>query len=67
MTVGPCPPLCDQEVPVTLANPVPELNNWLVNAFNGEWLKIADAKPKEWKSDSIARERRSLEVPNRVF
>jgi len=22
-----------------------ELSNWLINAFNGEWLKIADAKP----------------------
>ena len=26
-----------------------ELTNWLVNAFNGEWLKIANAKPNEWK------------------
>ncbi|KAI1382454.1 dipeptidyl peptidase IV N-terminal region-domain-containing protein [Hypoxylon crocopeplum] len=22
-----------------------KLNNWLINAFNGEWLKISDAKP----------------------
>ncbi|OTB14158.1 hypothetical protein K445DRAFT_319344 [Daldinia sp. EC12] len=22
-----------------------KLNNWLINAFNGEWLKVADAKP----------------------
>lgn len=22
-----------------------ELTNWLINAFNGEWLKVADAKP----------------------
>lgn len=22
-----------------------ELNNWLINAFNGEWLKVAEAKP----------------------
>lgn len=22
-----------------------ELNNWLINAFNGEWLKVSDAKP----------------------
>ncbi|KAI3316815.1 dipeptidyl peptidase IV N-terminal region-domain-containing protein [Xylariaceae sp. AK1471] len=22
-----------------------KLSNWLINAFNGEWLKIADAKP----------------------
>ncbi|KAB5551084.1 dipeptidyl peptidase IV N-terminal region-domain-containing protein [Coniochaeta sp. 2T2.1] len=44
-----------------------KLSNWLVNAFNGEWLKIADAKPKEWKSDSITKERRTLEVPSRVL
>jgi dipeptidyl aminopeptidase B len=24
---------------------VTELSNWLINAFNGEWLKIANAKP----------------------
>ncbi|KAB5580215.1 dipeptidyl peptidase IV N-terminal region-domain-containing protein [Coniochaeta sp. 2T2.1] len=44
-----------------------KLSNWVVNAFNGEWLKIADAKPKEWKSDSITKERRTLEVPSRVL
>lgn len=22
-----------------------ELQNWLVNAFNGEWLKVANAVP----------------------
>lgn len=22
-----------------------ELTNWLINAFNGEWLKIANVKP----------------------
>lgn len=22
-----------------------ELNNWLINAFNGEWLKISHPKP----------------------
>ena len=26
-------------------NNMTELNNWLINAFNGEWLKIAGAKP----------------------
>jgi dipeptidyl aminopeptidase len=26
-----------------------ELNNWLINAFNGEWLKIADPKPIDTK------------------
>lgn len=24
-----------------------ELNNWLINAFNGEWLRMEDAVPKE--------------------
>lgn len=24
-----------------------ELENWLVNAFNGEWLKVKNAKPME--------------------
>jgi dipeptidyl aminopeptidase len=24
-----------------------ELNNWLINAFNGEWLRTADAVPSE--------------------
>lgn len=23
-----------------------ELTNWLVNAFNGEWVRVANAKPK---------------------
>ena len=23
------------------------LSNWLINAFNGEWLRIEDARPKE--------------------
>jgi hypothetical protein len=23
-----------------------ELSSWLINAFNGEWLKIEDAVPK---------------------
>jgi hypothetical protein len=27
------------------SNPVVELNNWLINAFNGEWLRTANAKP----------------------
>jgi hypothetical protein len=34
------------------ANPptfLPELSNWLINAFNGEWLAVADAKPKGQK------------------
>jgi dipeptidyl aminopeptidase len=26
---------------------VVELNNWIVNAFNGEWLKVEHAKPME--------------------
>lgn len=27
-----------------------ELNNWLVNAFNGEWKKVAGAKPTPSKA-----------------
>ena len=27
------------------ANNVTELTNWLINAFNGEWIKIANPKP----------------------
>lgn len=26
-----------------------ELNNWLINAFNGEWLKTAHPKPNSKK------------------
>lgn len=32
-----------------------ELNNWLINAFNGEWLKTANALPK--KIDPAERKR----------
>jgi hypothetical protein len=27
------------------ANNTTELTNWLINAFNGEWIKIANPKP----------------------
>lgn len=27
-----------------------ELTNWLINAFNGEWLKVANAKPNGLKA-----------------
>ncbi len=30
-----------------LTNLSTELNNWLINAFNGEWLRTEDAVPKE--------------------
>jgi dipeptidyl aminopeptidase len=30
-----------------------ELTNWLINAFNGEWLKITDAKPNEARKRSL--------------
>ena len=33
---------------MALANSVAELNNWLINAFNGEWLRTADAVPKNF-------------------
>lgn len=26
-----------------------ELQNWLINAFNGEWLKVIDAVPIDKK------------------
>lgn len=34
----------------------PELNSWLINAFNGEWLKVdkpvpIDAKRKRWQAE----------------
>jgi len=32
-----------------LANTSTELANWLVNAFNGEWLKVANARPLDTK------------------
>ncbi|KAK5634118.1 hypothetical protein RRF57_009832 [Xylaria bambusicola] len=35
-----------------------KLSNWLINAFNGEWLKVANAKPGQVLS-SKAREKRS--------
>lgn len=38
-----------------------KLTNWLVNAFNGEWLKIANAKPNESK------ERRDVESEMLVY
>jgi dipeptidyl aminopeptidase len=31
--------------PPKITNSKSELNNWLINAFNGEWLRTADAKP----------------------
>jgi hypothetical protein len=27
-------------------NNIPELNWWLINAFNGEWVRIQNAVPK---------------------
>ncbi|RKU46112.1 hypothetical protein DL546_006514 [Coniochaeta pulveracea] len=36
-----------------------KLSNWLVNAFNGEWLRVVDAKPKEY-TPSKEKERRAL-------
>ncbi|KAK3941091.1 dipeptidyl aminopeptidase-like protein [Diplogelasinospora grovesii] len=32
-----------------------KLTNWLVNAFNGEWLKIADAKPNDANTRKMRR------------
>ncbi|KAI1870142.1 hypothetical protein JX265_006312 [Neoarthrinium moseri] len=30
-----------------------KLANWLINAFNGEWLKIADAKPNDMRKRTL--------------
>ncbi|KAK9782108.1 putative Dipeptidyl peptidase IV N-terminal region-domain-containing protein [Seiridium cardinale] len=38
-----------------------KLTNWLINAFNGEWLKIADAKP-----NTEARKRELEEIRSRT-
>ncbi|OAQ67903.1 dipeptidyl aminopeptidase [Pochonia chlamydosporia 170] len=41
------------------------LNNWLINAFNGEWLKIANPKPidtKKKRDTSVVMEQRCLEM-----
>ncbi|KAI3330854.1 dipeptidyl peptidase IV N-terminal region-domain-containing protein [Ustulina deusta] len=35
-----------------------KLNNWLINAFNGEWLKVANAKPGT-RPSSKEKEKRS--------
>ncbi|KAL2019800.1 hypothetical protein VTK56DRAFT_9151 [Thermocarpiscus australiensis] len=32
-----------------------KLSNWLINAFNGEWIKVADAKPNERKKRALTR------------
>ncbi|KAI8958936.1 dipeptidyl peptidase IV N-terminal region-domain-containing protein [Daldinia sp. FL1419] len=42
-----------------------KLNNWLINAFNGEWLKVADAKPipnKPKRDMEMVRRRSGVEV-----
>ncbi|VUC24419.1 unnamed protein product, partial [Clonostachys rosea] len=30
-----------------------KLSNWLINAFNGEWLKIADPKPNDKRKRAV--------------
>lgn len=37
-----------------------ELNNWLINAFNGEWLRTANAVPL--KLDATAEKKRAVNV-----
>jgi len=34
------------------ANTNTELNNWLINAFNGEWLRTAGAVPLQVDTES---------------
>jgi hypothetical protein len=38
------------------ANNKSELNNWLINAFNGEWLRTANASPLQLDSLSDKRD-----------
>ncbi|KAF5026297.1 hypothetical protein F66182_1619 [Fusarium sp. NRRL 66182] len=35
-----------------------KLRNWLINAFNGEWLKISDPKPQK---DGVEKEKRRVD------
>lgn len=39
--------------PESLTEIYTELTNWLVNAFNGEWLKIANAQPNGMKRRAL--------------
>lgn len=46
-------------VPGSSANHFTELNNWLINAFNGEWLRTANAVPIQIDP---AKEKREIQV-----
>lgn len=37
-----------------------ELNNWLINAFNGEWLRTAHAVPIQ--IESAAKRKRDVDL-----
>lgn len=36
-----------------MLNKVAELTTWLINAFNGEWLKIDNPKPNPARKKSV--------------
>jgi len=38
-----------------------ELNNWLINAFNGEWLRTANAVPVQIDS-AAEKERKKRDI-----
>ncbi|KAI1177495.1 dipeptidyl peptidase IV N-terminal region-domain-containing protein [Nemania sp. FL0916] len=38
-----------------------KLSNWLINAFNGEWLKVANAKPVQARSSEAKAKRSGVE------
>jgi hypothetical protein len=37
-----------------------ELNNWLINAFNGEWLRTANAEPLQVDTAAKAKRKEKL-------
>jgi dipeptidyl aminopeptidase len=40
---------------------IPELNNWLINAFNGEWLRINDVRPLQQNAAEKAKREATLD------
>lgn len=51
MTVGLFFQLCVSD----FANKTAELTNWLINAFNGEWIKVGNPQPNGRKREEVAR------------
>ena len=46
---------------MTVADFNPELNNWLINAFNGEWLRTSNAIPLQVDAPSKTK-RKALDI-----